>query len=235
MKFYFKAIIYIFILHFSISTGTAAPDLSLIRSVVKVVVLSETGKQSLGSGVIIDNNIVATNCHVTRAAKSAFLVKEDSHYNVIAQAALPELDVCLLKTQAIAQPTVTLADIANLHLGDKITMLGYPFALGIRMRMGAIIGLHDYHSAKIIEIDTGFMQGASGGGVFNKKNELVGLMTFMGKDQSKIHYYVIPASWLALGLKEQFKPLQAFSKRSFWEKGRFEHLRNPKVPLGFIK
>ena len=106
-------------------------------------------------------------------------------------------------------------------------MSGYPYALNLRMTRGKVIGLHPYAQDQIIEINAGFNHGASGGGVFNSSGELIGLMTFMGREQGAMHFYVIPASWLAMGLEKEFVPLRSFSARSFWEKGDFiQQLKN---------
>jgi serine protease Do len=89
------------------------------------------------------------------------------------------------------------------------------------MKQGKVIGLYPYGDDQIIEIDAGFNQGASGGGVFDSCGKLVGLMTFMGPEAGTIHFYVIPAAWLAMALDQEFAPLKPFKDRSSWEKGDF--------------
>ncbi len=89
----------LFILSCSHSNKPNAIELS--RSTVKIQALSANGKQSIGSGVLIAPNIIATNCHVTRTANLAYLIEEDRLYPVLAQAAIPEFDVCILKTEPL--------------------------------------------------------------------------------------------------------------------------------------
>lgn len=191
------------------------------RSIVKIQAISTGGKQNLGSGVVIARDTIATNCHVVRSAKRVFIIVPEGLYRIIALAAMPELDICLLKTQQLTIPAVELADSDGIHVGDDIVLSGYPLGMGRRTSSGAITALHPYRDSRIIEISTGFNHGASGGGVFDQEGKLIGLMTFMGKEDGLMHFYVIPAAWLAIGLKQAFAPLKPFKDRSFWEKGDF--------------
>ncbi len=191
------------------------------RSTVKIQALSASGKQNLGSGVVIAANTIATNCHIMRKSKRAFLIEPDGLYPVLTQAVLPEFDVCILKTDHLNLPAAELAEGESVNVGDDIVLSGYPFALSLRTMQGKIIGLHPYRDDQIIEINAGFNHGASGGGVFDHDGKLIGLMTFMGPEAGAMHFYVIPAAWLAMGLEQEFAPLKPFKERSFWEKGAF--------------
>jgi serine protease Do len=195
--------------------------IEISRSIVKIQALSASGKQSMGSGVVIAPNLIATNCHVTRTAKRAYLIEEDRLYPVLAQAAIPDFDVCILKTERLTLPVTEMTESEPLKIGDDIFISGYPYALSIRTMRGKVIGLHPYAQDHIIEINAGFNHGASGGGVFNSSGKLIGLMTFMGLKEGVLHFFVIPASWLAIGLEKELVPLKSFSTRSFWEKGNF--------------
>jgi S1-C subfamily serine protease len=204
---------------------TVEPNtIDLSKSIVKIQALSGNGKQNLGSGVVVAPNLIATNCHVTRAANRAYLIDADTDrvYSVLAQASIPDYDVCILKTEALSLPVAELAESETIKIGDEIMLSGYPYALNLRTMQGKVIGLHPYGQDQIIEINTGFNHGASGGGVFNRSGHLIGLMTFMGSEAGVMHFYVIPASWLAMGLEKDFAPLQSFSAHSFWEKGNFK-------------
>ena len=199
------------------------PDVQLAKTIVKIIAHTSNGKSNMGSGVIIATNKVATNCHVTRIAQQIIVVKSGQYYPAMAQAALPELDVCLLQTKKMSLPNAPLADGDNLKPGDDINIYGYPLALDMRVMNGAIVELHQYNDQKIIEINAGFMQGASGGGVFNHAGELIGITTFMGRRQDGYHFYAIPVAWLNHALKVKFQPIKPFTNLSFWESGKFKH------------
>jgi serine protease Do len=191
------------------------------QSTVKIQAISTNGKQNLGSGVVIAPNTIATNCHIIRRSQRAFVIEPDRLYPILTQAVLPEFDVCILKTDRLNVPAAVLAESEAVKVGDDIVLSGYPFALNLRMKQGKVIGLYPYGDNQIIEINTGFNHGASGGGVFDSSGKLIGLMTFMGPEAGTYHFYVIPAAWVAMGLEQEFAPLKPFEARSFWEKGDF--------------
>jgi serine protease Do len=193
-----------------------------LRSIVKIQAISTGGKQNLGSGVVIAPNTVATNCHVMRTAKRAFVIVPEGLFPVTAQAAVPENDICLLKTAHIDVPVADLAESDAIKVGDSIVLSGFPFALGRRTSRGEVTALHPFRDSYIIEINTGFNHGASGGGVFDKDGKLIGLMTFMGREGGQMHFYVIPETWIETALEQEFSPLKPFSERSFWENGEFD-------------
>lgn len=191
MKRLLNLSITVYILGFSSIIISAPIDIGLSRSVVKIMALSANGKQNMGSGVVIGSNKIATNCHVTRTSSRAYLLKEGQRYSVLAQAALPEFDVCILKTEPLPLPVANLASLETIQTGDDIAIFGYPYALGMRMLTGQINGLHTFQQDQIIEINTGFTHGASGGGVFNSRGNLIGLITFIGKQDKRMHFYAV--------------------------------------------
>lgn len=191
------------------------------RTIVKIQAISNGNKQNLGSGVVIAPDVVATNCHVVRKAKRAFVIQPERLYPVHSVAILANLDVCLLKARRLKLTPAELVESESIYIGDDIVLAGYPFALSLSLKRGKVTGLFPYQKDKIIEINAGFNHGASGGGVFNSDGKLIGLMTFMGPEAGAFHFYAIPATWLTTGLEQEFVPLKPFSERSFWEKGDF--------------
>lgn len=200
--------------------ATIARQMLLSRSVVKILAVSDDNSQGLGSGVVIGHNEVATNCHITRIARRIYVTKEDRIYRAGLQASIPELDTCILKTGTLTLPVAKLGDpLLSLH--SKLAMFGYPLALSIRMRPGRIIHLHAFENSHVIEIDTGFTHGSSGGGVFNERGELIGLITFMTHNNRRQRFFVTPADWINRALQQSFEPIHPFTEKSFWEKGAF--------------
>ncbi len=212
----------------------AEVNFQLANSVVKVVAKSNDNKTQLGSGVVISENKVATNCHVMRKASSAFLLKAGRRYKVLEQSSLPEFDVCILKTEPLQLPIGNLDTSNLLTTGEPIIMFGYPLALGLRFLQGSIKALHPQGQHSVIEINTGFLQGASGGGVFNQHGKLIGLATFMTRNKQNLHFFVIPSTWIKTALSQPFKPIHPFKSKSFWENGSFHFRQNQKIERNLI-
>ncbi len=187
-------------------------DPALARSMVKVMAYSKEGRVAVGSGVVVGTGRVATNCHVTRAAHSIALFQGAMRYEVLAQAAAPELDLCLLHT-ASKLPAVQLGSAVP---GEAVYFYGYPNAIGLSVTKTVVRRLHPYRGGQIIEIEAGFMHGFSGGGLFNEQGELIGLTTFM-RNRNPPAFYAIPSSWLIEVSGRQAGPVGPLLGRPFWQ------------------
>jgi S1-C subfamily serine protease len=186
------------------------------NSVVKVIALQENSRMSLGSGVVIAPNQVATNCHVTRTAHDITVLKNSLKHPVVAQSIAVELDLCLLHLSHLNLPALAQVDVKTVNVGDAVLAYGYPNAIGISLRRGRVTKLHPFRDSFIIETDIGIRDGASGGGLFNKHGELIGLTTFYRKDLGG-RYYAIPADWLATVLQRKARPVAPFLGKPFWQ------------------
>ncbi|MDT8405823.1 MAG: serine protease [Methylococcales bacterium] len=211
---------YALLLLLYLTSAMSAPNWQAANSVVKILAKADARQQHLGSGVLIDHDLVVTNCHVTRKATQIQVIKNDQLYRVISQARLPELDVCVVRTQT--RLPFDTAPLGQAQVGQTVQLFGYPFALGVRMHEGRLIAAHPYQNNHILEVDQGFMQGASGGGVFDQQGRLIGLMTFIGRDERGLHFYAIPSAWIKNALTQPQQPLTPFSALSFWEKQAFK-------------
>ena len=197
------------------------PNLMWGQSVVKVMADSADGRVSMGSGVVVSPNRVATNCHVTRSAKSILVSKGISGYQVIEQAALPEQDVCILVTENMKLPAAKLGKTSQVTPGDEIFVFGFPAAVGLGLVRGTVRELHAHGGDFILETDAGFMRGTSGGALFTTQGELIALPTFMLNDRDGGHFYAVPVEWVKQALGLESKPVARFKGLTFWESGGF--------------
>lgn len=186
-------------------------DPHLARSVVKVMAYAEANRVAAGSGVVVREGQVATNCHVTRAAHAVALFQGAVRYEVHAQAAAPELDLCLLYT-ASKLPPVKLGAAVE---GEVAYLYGYPGAVGLSVTKTQIRRLHPYRGEQLIELEAGFVHGVSGGALFNERGELIGLATFMQRKPPA--FYAIPASWISRVFNRQTSPIRPLLERPFWQ------------------
>jgi serine protease Do len=209
----------------SLILGVAAaetlPNLMWGQSVVKVMADSNSGRVSMGSGVVVARNRVATNCHVTRSAGSIVVSKGISSYPVIAQSALLEQDVCILHTVNLKLPAARLGKVSQVEPGDEIFVFGFPSAVGLGMVRGVVRELHVLDDDYILETDAGFMRGTSGGALFTVEGDLIALPTFMLNDENGGHFYAVPVEWVREALIQNSAPISALEGLTFWETGRF--------------
>jgi tetratricopeptide (TPR) repeat protein len=114
-------------------------------------------------------------------------------------------------------PAVMLRGAKPLRVGDPVAAMGFT-ALAMTMRAGAITALHAHENAQIIESDTAFNSGASGGGLFDEEGSLIGMLTFRMRGPSG-HYFSLPLQWIRerLPRESQWLAIAPLEKgRPFW-------------------
>jgi S1-C subfamily serine protease len=200
----------------SCSDSVADVDHRLSLSVVQIHAYPEGGPLFFGSGVAIGDEKVATNCHVTRLARTIVVAKGPVRYRVAAQQADPHHDLCLLTVPGLPVPQAQLGRAADLSVGEAVYFYGFPRALGMSFSVGRVEGLHTLDGAPVIETSTDFVQGGSGGGLFSEGGRLIGLATFLTAGKGGRNY-AIPVDWIPALSRTAANAIVPLSGASFWE------------------
>ncbi|MBT8120160.1 MAG: trypsin-like peptidase domain-containing protein [Gammaproteobacteria bacterium] len=140
---------------------------------------AETGS---GSGVIIQSNgYILTNYHVIRQRDEIHVRLNDDK---LARAELigsdPDTDLAILKIDLDNLPTLTIADVSQMKVGDIVLAIGDPFAIGQTVTQGIIsatgrtrVSQNTYEN--FIQTDAAINPGNSGGALINTRGEIVGI------------------------------------------------------------
>ena len=140
---------------------------------------AETGS---GSGVIInENGYILTNYHVISQRDEIRVRLSDGK---VAKAELigsdPDTDLAVLKVDLKNLPTLNIADISQLNVGDIVLAIGDPFAIGQTVTQGIIsatgrtrVSQNTYEN--FIQTDAAINPGNSGGALINTNGEIVGI------------------------------------------------------------
>jgi S1-C subfamily serine protease len=137
-----------------------------------------------GAGVILDETgVIATNTHVIYGAQHIQVtLKTGEKLNAAVLYIAPYEDVSLLRiTPPRPLTPIVWADSNLVQLNDEIITLGHSELLRSTISGGHIraIGIRKGDPAQIpefLELDINHYQGDSGGPVFNRKGEFLGLM-----------------------------------------------------------
>ena len=191
-------------------------DHRLSLSVVQIHAYPENGPMFFGSGVTIGDDKVATNCHVTRQARTIVVAKGPLRFPVTAQQADPQHDLCLLTVPGLPTPPAQLGSAAALSVGETVYFYGFPRALGMAFSVGRIEALYPFDGAPVIKTSADFVQGASGGGLFDDGGRLIGLATFLAAGKSGRNY-AIPVDWIPSLGRSEASPVAPLRGTSFWE------------------
>lgn len=116
----------------------------------------------------------------------------------------------------VSLPAAKLGRSARLSIGETVYLYGFPRAVGIAFSQGQVRSLHPYKRGRIIETSADFSEGASGGGVFNNRGELIGLATFFSAGHDR-HYYAIPSDWIASLAKAVPRKIEPIDGIPFWQ------------------
>jgi hypothetical protein len=195
-----------------------AQFLALTHSIGRVEARLDDGRVGVGSAITVAQGILVTNCHVTSKAVSIKVIGGGMPWPATEQVADVTHDVCFLRVPEWPHPPVVLRGANPLRVGQPVSAVGFT-AAAMTLRIGAITGLHAHESAQIIETDTAFTSGASGGGLFDDEGSLIGMLTFRMR-ASNGHYFAVPMQWIRdrLPRESQWLEIAPLAKggRPFW-------------------
>ena len=195
-------ITYLTLLVFSLNLYSATPvenknktlnelSFSLNPSIVKVHTANKQGNHGVGSGVVVAKDHVVTNCHVIADAKGIHVTKYGVSYPPYALLADWKHDLCILKFEYLKLKPVNLGGNDKLQYETEVFGKNYGGnTVKPHTSVGAVKGIFDLNGYKIIQSSAWFSMGASGGGLFNDKGELIGITTF--KTPGLGSFYSVP-------------------------------------------
>ena len=153
------------------------------ESVVRGRILGQYVAEGAGSGVIIaSDGYIVTNNHVVKSANKIMVkLKNGEVYEATIVGRSNEPDIAVLKIEATGLQPVVLGDSSKLEVGDTAVVIGNPLGSGFTVTNGIIsamdreIDLGD-SVMNLLQTNAAVNPGNSGGGLFNGKGELVGIV-----------------------------------------------------------
>lgn len=153
-----------------------------LPSTVAIVVLVPPRTMSSGTGVAVAPDQVVTNAHVVAgAARVRIGVPGGGVWEATVRGLDRRRDLALLDVPGATLVPATLGDSSALQVLEEVVALGYPFldrfedsaptaTRGVISKLFARIDGQDY-----IQMDTSLNPGNSGGPLFNRRGEVVGI------------------------------------------------------------
>jgi hypothetical protein len=180
--------------------AVAEPSLDQIytlkASIVKINTVTKNGGRGVGSGVVVAENYVATNCHVLSNAAGVAVSAHGDTFNPVAVKEDWRHDVCLLKVDYLGLKPVVLADGDAPQYEQSIFSIGFQGgAPKPQTTFGSVKGLYPLDDGLIIRTSDSFMLGASGSPIFDDEGKLYGLNTFKSPGHDAF-YFGVPVKWV---------------------------------------
>lgn len=191
----------------------------LAEAIFRVEARNENGSVSMGSAVLVADTIAASNCHVTRRATSISLYRSGLEWRVVSQHADTARDLCLLKLARSGGVTAPQLVESRPRIGSTVVSVGFSGGGGPFANQGRLQALHAFDGGEVVQSTTPFTSGASGGGLFDERGALVGIVTFRSRGREPFHYS-LPIAWVREALTaSRFEPVKPLALTpTFWER-----------------
>jgi serine protease Do len=145
-------------------------------------------KGRLGSGFVFsEEGLVMTASHVVHLADSVQVAfKDETYVTARVVSSSPAADVALVQLDSVPPNMVVakLGDSDQLRVGDEVFVVGAPYGITHTLTAGHVSGLRKSESTsdqfvplEFIQTDAAVNQGNSGGPMFNRKGEVVGVVS----------------------------------------------------------
>ena len=146
-------------------------------------------ERGVGTGVVIvDKGVILTNLHVVAGADKIKVTFFDGLEAVATITSVqPENDLAVLQAQTVPDDLIpaTMRSTFDLHPGDQVAAVGFPFGIGPSVSAGVVSGLgRSFRSPEgkqelgnLIQFDAAANPGNSGGPLINMDGEVLGIVT----------------------------------------------------------
>jgi serine protease Do len=195
------------------------PDMvyNLKGTIVKIHTTTKTGGRGTGSGFVVADNLVATNCHVLTNSSGIGMTSRGESYAPVGLRADWKHDVCILRFEYLQLKPAPLAESDQLQYGADTFSVGFSSGSPKPLTtVGKIKALYAFDDSYVIRTSASFQMGASGSPLLNAKGEVIGMSTFKSPGGSG-YFYNVPVKWIkaAMSLPETDKVVQ--TDTPFWD------------------
>ncbi|MEO8156776.1 MAG: serine protease [Betaproteobacteria bacterium] len=166
---------------------------SVVRVVAKV---PNSDSTSFGSGVVLPEGRVVTNCHVIPGDGRVVVMQGAQGTEVERGPGDSAADLCVLHSAALTTPSAQTATARSLEVGDEVAAIGFGGGGARSISSGRVTALYPYRNGLVIQTTAAFRQGASGGGLFDSHGNLVGITTFYKRNGADSTFFAIPVEWV---------------------------------------
>lgn len=202
-------------------TALAEPSPELVYnlkgSIVKIHTVTTNGGHGSGSGFVVAENLVATNCHVLTNAIGVNMTAHGETYIPVGVRSDWKHDVCILRFEYLPLKPAPFSDNENIIYETSAFSVGFPGGAAKPLTtVGKIKAIYAMDDSYVIRTSASFQMGASGSPLFNDEGKIIGMNTFKSPGRNG-YFYNVPAKWIraAMTLPESDKVTKTASP--FWD------------------
>ncbi len=170
--------------------------LAATQAVVMVRGYNDNGGLAYGSGVVVGNNKVLTNCHIFRGTKQPWVARGEDTYTITSVQADRWHDLCLLSTSGLPFKAAVIVKNQTLSRGKDVLSIGHSNGVPNPLTsIGVVKSTYHFEGSHVIRSTAQFRMGASGSGIFDMDGHLLGINTFKTPGRHA-YFYSLPIEWL---------------------------------------
>ena len=185
-------------------------------SLVQLAGVGTQGRLYLGSGVVLSDGTIITNCHVTQRAKKVQFFGGPEAQQARRQTSDMSHDLCALHFQNVTRRPVAIGSSRNLKVGDAVYAVGFNAGAGLSYQRGEVAELFEHDGGMVIRTTAAFTHGASGGGLFDEDGKLVGILTFYRVAPGETSYFAVPVEWVEALQSAPANDVEPLAGVPFW-------------------
>lgn len=166
----------------SAATAPESPEIVFERAARSVATVHSVDAEgrilARGSGVVLLDDMLVTNCHVVARGRQFLVGHNKKRFEARLLAYDAARDLCVLEAKGIAATSARIADGKALKVGQRVYAIGAPEGFELTLSDGLISGLRDSSAGRYIQITAPISDGSSGGGLFDASGRLIGIVSF---------------------------------------------------------
>jgi len=191
--------------------------LGSLQSVVMIRGYNDKGGVSYGSGVVVGENKVITNCHIFRSTKQPWISRGEDSYTINSVQADRWHDLCLVQGSNLPFKPAPLGKASTIKRGQEVLAIGHSNGVPNPLTSaGAVKTTYEFEGGSVIRSSAKFLMGASGSGIFDLQGNLLGINTFKTPGRPA-YFYSLPIEWLANLEKLPVETQFPITGKAFWE------------------
>ena len=186
------------LVHAAAALGLSASEVfrRAAPSVVVVLAVDERDQtKGTGGGVVVAQDRVITNCHVSDAAAIVYVKRDGQRLKARVIEREVDKDLCLLQVLTGNAPVVKLRRSADVQIGEAVYAIGNPQGLEQTLSPGLISQLRQTEKGLLLQTTAPISPGSSGGGLFDEAGLLIGITVGQYKDAQNLNF-AIPVDWI---------------------------------------
>ena len=165
----------------------------LSPSVYTVAVLGKASGRvaSEGSAVAVSARGAITNCHVVSQGRTITLFNGAATLKAQVVGADTVTDRCYLRADGDLRPVPGLREYSSLMVGETVYTIGSPKGLVNTLGSGLLSGLRTSEDqTQYVQISAPVSAGSSGGGLFDDRGNLIGIVSFTIRDAQNLNFAI---------------------------------------------